>query len=273
MAQKDPAFLFYSQDFYVGTAFLTHEQTGKYIRLICAQHQHGRLSEAMVLQICGDLDLAVLSKFERDENSMYYNIRLETEIQKRKKFSESRRENIKKRWDTSVKQVNNTSNTNELHMNNTSNTLEDTSVIHMENENIYIESSIESSNNYTGKEKEKGTTYPKRKTKDFVVPTVQEVIDYVVEKGYTEKLAREIFDYYTVADWKDAKGDQVLNWKQKILGVWLKNAQKRPNFDTSPENDTKIPGYVKEFHNNPLMKRELINGVWEYKSTPIGFKS
>jgi hypothetical protein len=158
-------------------------------------------------------------------------------------------------------------------MNNTSNTLEDTSVIHMENENIYIESSIESSNNYTGKEKEKGTTYPKRKTKDFIVPTVQEVIDYVVEKGYTEKLAREIFDYYTVADWKDAKGDQVLNWKQKILGVWLKNAQKRPNFDTSPENDTNIPGYVKEFHNNPLMKREVINGVWEYKSTPIGFKS
>jgi hypothetical protein len=266
MAQKDPAFLFYSQDFYVGTAFLTHEQTGKYIRLICAQHQHGRLSEAMVLQICGDLDLAVLSKFERDENSMYYNIRLETEIQKRKKFSESRRNNIKKRWDTSEKQVNYISNTNEIHMNNTINTLEDTSVIHMENENIYIESSNNISNN-----SEKENT--KRKRKEFVAPSKDEMMDYAAEKGFDRSVGAQAWEYYSVADWKDAKGDQVLNWKQKMIASWFKNAQKGGKIQITGENDTNIPGYVKEFHNNPLMKREIINGVWEYKSTPIGFKS
>jgi hypothetical protein len=194
MAQKDPAFLFYSQDFYVGTAFLTHTQVGKYIRLICAQHQHGRLNEERVIQICGDLDEAVLEKFQKDENGFYYNIRLETEIQKRKRFSESRRNNIKKRWDTSVVQVNNTSNTSEytseLHMKNTSNTYGDTSVIHMENENENAIFSIESSNKYSVKEKEKGTTCPKRKRKTFIPPTVEEVVDFVVSKGFDQQLGR-----------------------------------------------------------------------------------
>jgi hypothetical protein len=270
MAQKDPAFLFYSQDFYVGTAFLTHTQVGKYIRLICAQHQHGRLNEERVIQICGDLDEAVLEKFQKDENGFYYNVRLETEIEKRKRFSESRRNNIKKRWDTSVVQVNNTSNTSEytseLHMKNTSNTYGDTSVIHMENENENRNISLESSNN---SEKENS----KRKRKTFIPPTVEEVVDFVVSKGFDQQLGRNAWEYYAVADWKDAKGDQVLNWKQKLIAGWLKNAQKGGKIQLSNENDVNIPGYIKEFHNSPLMKREVINGHWEYKSAPIGFKS
>jgi hypothetical protein len=270
MAQKDPAFLFYSQDFYVGTAFLTHTQVGKYIRLICAQHQHGRLNEERVIQICGDLDEAVLEKFQKDENGFYYNVRLETEIEKRKRFSESRRNNIKKRWDTSVVQVNNTSNTSEytseLHMKNTSNTYGDTSVIHMENENENRNISLESSNN---SEKENS----KRKRKTFIPPTVEEVVDFVVSKGFDQQLGRSAWEYYAVADWKDAKGDQVLNWKQKLIAGWLKNAQKGVKIQLSNENDVNIPGYIKEFHNSPLMKREVINGRWEYKSAPIGFKS
>lgn len=259
MAQKDPAFLFYSQDFYVGTAFLTHEQVGKYIRLICAQHQHGRLNEERVIQICGNLDEAVLEKFQKDENGLYYNLRLETEIEKRKRFSESRRKNIKKRWDTSVVQVNNTSNTYV-------NTSVDTSVIHMENENENRNISLES-NNYSQKENSK------RKRKQFIPPTVEEVIEFVVSKGFDQQLGRNAWEYYAVADWKDAKGDQVLNWKQKLIAGWLKNAQKGGKIQLSNENDVNIPGYIKEFHNSPLMKREVVNGVWEYKSAGIGFKS
>lgn len=257
MAQKDPAFLFYTQDFYVGTAFLTHEQVGKYIRLICAQHQHGRLTEEKIMHICGDLDRNVLDKFQKDEDGNYFNVRLEAEIEKRKKFSESRRGNIKKRWEK---------DTNVIQVNNTSNTLEDTSVIHMENENICIESSSNISNNL-----EKENT--KRKRKEFIPPSREEMMDYCQEKGYDRSLGAQAYEYYSVADWKDAKGDQVLNWKQKLIASWLKNAQKGVKFQITNENDTNIPGYVKEFHNNPLMKREVVNGSWVYKSTPIGFKS
>ena len=42
---KDPAFLFYPSDFLTGTMFMTDEQVGKYIRLLCAQHQKGHLCE------------------------------------------------------------------------------------------------------------------------------------------------------------------------------------------------------------------------------------
>jgi hypothetical protein len=154
-------------------------------------------------------------------------------------------------------------------VNNTSNTLEytsgDTSVIHMENENIYIESSNISSS------LEKENT--KRKRKEFIAPSKEEMMSYAAEKGFDPSIGSQAYEYYSVADWKDAKGDQVLNWKQKMIASWFKNEQKGVKFQITNENDINIPGYVKEFHNNPLMKREVVNGSWVYKSTPIGFKS
>ena len=48
---KDPAFLFYSSDFLTGTMFLSDEQTGRFIKLLCVQHQKGRLSEKHMLNI------------------------------------------------------------------------------------------------------------------------------------------------------------------------------------------------------------------------------
>ena len=42
---KDPAFLFYSSDFLTGTMFMSDSQLGKYIKILCTQHQKGHLSE------------------------------------------------------------------------------------------------------------------------------------------------------------------------------------------------------------------------------------
>ena len=92
---KDPAFLFYSSDFIAGTMFMTDEQVGKYIRLLCAQHQLGPLSEEDMLFICKTPDAKILSKFKKDENGLYYNERLEKESDKRRKYSESRSNNRK----------------------------------------------------------------------------------------------------------------------------------------------------------------------------------
>ena len=46
---KDPAVLFYTADFLIGVSDLTDEECGKYIKLLCLQHQKGHLSEK---QIC-----------------------------------------------------------------------------------------------------------------------------------------------------------------------------------------------------------------------------
>ena len=90
---KDPALLFYTSDFLTGTMLMTDEQVGKYIRLLCLQHQKGRLTEKHMLSICSTYDEEVFSKFSKDESGMYYNERLELEAAKRKAFTESRRNN------------------------------------------------------------------------------------------------------------------------------------------------------------------------------------
>jgi len=93
---KDPAFLFYSSDFMTGTVFFTNEQVGKYMRLLCIQHQKGHLTKQHMLQICESYDKDIFEKFIQDENGLYYNERCEYEILKRKRFSESRSNNRKK---------------------------------------------------------------------------------------------------------------------------------------------------------------------------------
>ena len=59
---KDPAVLFYTQDFLTGTFLMTNEQVGKYIRLLCLQQQNGGLHECDMLQICGAKDDKIWKK-------------------------------------------------------------------------------------------------------------------------------------------------------------------------------------------------------------------
>lgn len=116
---KDPAFLFYSSDFLTGTALMSDEQVGKYIKLLCYQHQKGHLTERDMLKICSTHDEDIFCKFEKDENGLYYNARLQQEVEKRKAYSESRRQNRIK------KDMNNISNSYDKHMEN-------------ENENVIV---------------------------------------------------------------------------------------------------------------------------------------
>lgn len=90
---KDPALLFYTSDFLTGTMFMSNEQVGKYIRLLCAQHQQGRLTHQHMINICQTYDKTVFDKFTVDEDGLYFNQRLEIEIVRRKNYSESRSKN------------------------------------------------------------------------------------------------------------------------------------------------------------------------------------
>ena len=92
---KDPAFLFYSSDFLTGTMFMSDIQLGKYIKLLCIQHQKGHLSEKDMLNICKRYDKDIFDKFTKDNDGKYYNIRLQKEIDKRRNYSKSRSDNRK----------------------------------------------------------------------------------------------------------------------------------------------------------------------------------
>ena len=90
---KDPALLFYSGDFLVGTMTMTMEQKGKYITLLCLQHQQGFLTEEDMKEHLEDTDIKVFNKFDKSADGKYYNLRLREEAERRKTYSESRRNN------------------------------------------------------------------------------------------------------------------------------------------------------------------------------------
>ena len=91
---KDPAVLFYTADFLVGTYGFTMQERGEYITLLCLQHQQGHLSEDTVRIITSSA--AVIDKFHRDPHGRYYNKRLDIEKIKRENFIRSKVENGKK---------------------------------------------------------------------------------------------------------------------------------------------------------------------------------
>jgi len=117
---KNPAFLFYSQDFLIGCADLTMEERGQYITLLCLQHQKGHLSEKSIKLAVTNITADVLKKFKKDCDGNYYNERLALEAQKRDNYTDGRRKNL-----LSDPEIN-------LHMDSH---MDDHMDCHMENEN------------------------------------------------------------------------------------------------------------------------------------------
>ena len=91
---KDPAVLFYTQDFLVGTMTMNYEQKGKYITLLCLQHQKGKLTLKDLQTILNEEDIDVAEKFIKESDGFYYNQKLKFESERRKNYSESRRKNL-----------------------------------------------------------------------------------------------------------------------------------------------------------------------------------
>ena len=99
------------------------------------------------------------------------------------------------------------------------------------------------------------------KEKKVFKPTLSQVEDFFLEKGSTTEQAKKAFDYYEVADWHDAKGKPVKNWKQKMLSVWINNS----NFKTNFNKPTKMQMY------EDLFNRVAANLKSEEQSKTDGF--
>lgn len=110
MKNTTPAVLLYYEDFLAGTADMTDEEVGQYIRLLCYQNSKGHLSDGYIKRVMPNALAYVLEKFQADEEGAIFNRRMETEIERRVKYSKSRAENRKK------KEVSKISNTHVRHM-------------------------------------------------------------------------------------------------------------------------------------------------------------
>jgi len=95
---KDPAFLFYHQDFFTGVSDMTNEEVGAYIKCLCIQASKGGITEKHMSIICQSHEVhnSIKVKFIlNSETNLFENARLKSEIEKRKKYSESRSANRK----------------------------------------------------------------------------------------------------------------------------------------------------------------------------------
>ena len=95
---KDPAFLFYYQDFAWGTRKMTFEEKGCYIELLCEQADTGHLTIEDIKRILRDsfpIWDAICNKFDKDDNGKFYNSILDEHLFKRRKFTEGRKNNLK----------------------------------------------------------------------------------------------------------------------------------------------------------------------------------
>jgi len=98
---KDPAVLLWTKDFLVGTMTMTNEQRGKYITLLCLQHQNQYLTDAVMKSILNEEDIQVAEKFIK-EDGKWYNLKMKEETIRRKSYTENRLKNFSKKKDMKV---------------------------------------------------------------------------------------------------------------------------------------------------------------------------
>lgn len=95
---KDPAFLFYPNDWLGGTMLFSRLHKGAYMDVLMAQFNHGHMALEDIETLLGDdfnkVWAKLKTKLNQDENGLYYNDRLDQEINKRKAYTESRRQNL-----------------------------------------------------------------------------------------------------------------------------------------------------------------------------------
>lgn len=202
---KDPAFLFYHHDFLVGTSFMTNTEVGCYIRILCHMADKGHLSENHMIIICGDKALfttTLRDKFLVDFNGLYFNQRLDEEIDKRREYCKSRGYNKLGHFK------------NKNHMKIISKSYDN----HMVNENI-DENGVTTNQNTTIK------NINIIKIKKFVPPIIEEVQAYCLNRK--NNVDADLWhSYYSANGWKVGK-NPMKDWRAAVR-TWERNSYTKP---------------------------------------------
>lgn len=229
---KDPAFLFYPGDWMGGTITFSRSHKGAYMDLLMCQYNQGHMSLHDIQTILGTdfepmWEPKLKSKFKTDANGLFYNEKLENEIVKRKKFTESRRQNL------SHKKAH-----VPAHMDH-----------HMENENIYFNTKI-------GEESQREEERLKQ-GRQLKKPVVDMSIELLAQREGKLKagidLAREAeacYDYYL------ARGTQ-LEDPQAAFRNWVRNWSPPAIVTKHPKKKTQD-----EIHQDNLAHvKQMLRGV------------
>ncbi len=100
---KDPAILWYYNDYLSGTEHMTFEEQGAYMRLLCKQADIGHMNLDFIKKVLGKsfkkIWQNISEKFLQDEKGDFFNARVDAEKNKRKKYSETQAQRVKDYWD------------------------------------------------------------------------------------------------------------------------------------------------------------------------------
>lgn len=86
----------------------------------------------------------------------------------------------------------------------------------------------------------------------FKPPTIQEVKSYCEERKNNVDY-QKFYEYYSIANWKDSKGNPVKNWKQKMIANWEKPISK-PQEDKLPSYDSSRNTEMSQEDENELLR-------------------
>jgi len=192
---KDPAFLFYPNDWIGGTMHLDFECKGAYMELLMLQFNRGHMTSHMIGQVLGHRKDIIWSqihdKFVTD-GTYFWNQRLKEEKEKRISYSESRRNNLKGK-----NQYSDSKGHIRGHMTS-----------HMENENVNVNEDINDN---------------KSESKKFKKPELSEAQDYFRELGHVSE-AQSFVDFYESNGWRVGR-NPMKDWRAASRN-WIKNKDK-----------------------------------------------
>lgn len=212
---KEPAFPLYSQDFIIGCADLKWQDIGKYITLLCYQHQKGHLADDVIKKLIGNFSPELKMKFVQDSEGRYYNEKLDGVLMKRKMHREKQSENVTNRY-TKMLPTELPKCYQDPYQNATNGA---TKMLPLENEN----------NNIRIQEYRR------------IIPPSYKIVDIYCKMRKNNIDARYFVDYYSARGWVYGKQKTaIVDW-QAVVRTWEKNNAKPngSNINLTELNDEK----------------------------------
>ena len=217
---KDPAFLFYPNDWIGGTLGMTFEEKGAYMELLMTQFNRGHMSGHMIGQVVGQIWSKVQDKFIKDENGLCYNQRLEEEKLKRQNFTKTRHNNLSgKNQYTKNNKKNKEKEAGhiEAHMTN-----------HMEDENTLLLNNT----------KDNSVIKNSNLNRQPIIPNKDEVWEVFQRSGGTKEMAKSFYEKYESVGWITNTG-AITNFvplANRFISTWkmIEDDKKKKNEPTDP---------------------------------------
>jgi hypothetical protein len=225
---KDPAFLFYPNDWIGGTMGMTFEEKGAYMELLMTQFNRGHMTTHMIGQVVGQIFDKIQDKFIKDQDGLWYNERLEEEKLKRQNFTKSRRNNVSGK--------NQFIKIEEKIEENSGGHLDGHMTSHMEDENTLI---INTNKINKVTENFKNSNLFRQPN----IPTKDQVWEFFHGARATKEMAKAFYDKYEGTGWF-INGSPIVKWQafaNNFITNWMKIEEQKKKKNTFQQPDpTKI---------------------------------